>query len=191
VEVEQFDRATAVTTLQVSVDQFGFYATLVLAFLLCLVYLGVGVRVLREDPVVNRVAQFYGYSVCLVSVIALLVSVGSLAGALVEWTDPLHAGELQGYPPRSLASFETYKMDMLNPPYGGPQSEAPRYVPDDETLRRMYEAARLDRIQSITARIRRTVLTNSVIAAFALGLFVTHWRWLSGMRQMTAENGTD
>jgi hypothetical protein len=112
--------------------------------------------ILRERGAAERQA------LCVVSVIALLVSVGSLAGALLEWTDPLHAGELQGYPPRSLASFETYKMDVLNPPYGGPQTEAPRYVPDDETLRRKFEAARLDRIQSITARIRRTVLTPGV-----------------------------
>lgn len=173
------------TTLQVDSDQFGFYATLVLAFLLCLVYLGVGVRVLREDEVGSKVAQFYGYSVCLVAVIASLVSTGSVAGALLEWSDPLHAGDVVGYPQRSFASFETYKMDVLNPPYGGPQSDAPRYTPDDETLKRMYEAARTDRIQSISARVRRTVVTNSVIVLFALALFVTHWRWL---KRMTAQN---
>lgn len=171
-------------TLQVDSDQFGFYATLVLAFLLCLVYWGVGIRVLREDGLGNRVAQLYGYSVCLVAVIALLVSTGSLAGALLEWRDPLHAAEMAGYPFRSLASFETYKMDVLNPPYGGPQATAPRYTPDDDTLKRMYEAARADRIQSINARVRRTVVTNSVVILFGLGLFAVHWRWL---RRMTIE----
>jgi hypothetical protein len=173
-----------VNTLQIDSDQFAFYATLILAFLLCLVYLGVGVRVLREDAVGNKVAQFYGYSVCLVAVIALLVSIGSLAGALLEWGDPLHAADMAGYPPRSLASFETYKMDILNPPYGGGgggQSNAPRYTPDDDTLKRMYDAARTDRIQSINARVRRTVVTNSVIIFFGIALFVIHWRWLTRM----------
>lgn len=168
-------------SLQVDSDQFGFYVTLVLAFLLCLVYLGVGLRVLREDMLGTKVAQFYGYSVCLVAVIAMLVSTGSLAGALLERSDPLHAGDMAGYPPRSLASFETYKMDTLNPPYGGPQSNAPRYTPDDDTLKRMYEAARTDRIQSVSARVRRTVVTNGVIIVFGIALFVTHWRWLTRM----------
>lgn len=170
-----------VNILQADADQFGFFATLVLAFLLCLVYLGVGVRVLREDALGNKVDQFYGYSVCLVAVIALLVSIGSLAGAILERSDPLHAADMAGYPPRSLASFETYKMDILNPPYGAPQSNAPRYTPDDDALKRMYEAARIDRIQSINARVRRTVVTDSVIILAALILFVTHWRWLTRM----------
>ena len=168
-------------SLQVESDQFGFYATLVLAFLLCLVYLGVGLRVLREDSMGSKVAQFYGYSVCLVTIIAFLVSVGSLAGVLLEWGDPLHAGDLGGYPPRSLASFETYKMDILNPPYGGPQSNPPRYTPDDEALRSMFEAARTDRVQSVHARVRRTTVTNSVVILFGIALFWIHWRWLKRM----------
>ncbi|HYN07356.1 MAG TPA: hypothetical protein VES67_08205 [Vicinamibacterales bacterium] len=173
------------STLQVESDQFGFYATLVLAFLLCLVYLGIGLRVLREDSLGSKVAQFYGYSVCLVAVITLLVSTGSLAGALLEWGDPLHAGDVGGYPLRSLASFETYKMDILNPPYGGPQSTPPRYTPDDDTLRRMYEAARADRIQGVNARVRRTVVTNSVLILFGIALFRIHWRW---QKRMTIQN---
>jgi hypothetical protein len=111
----------------------------------------------------------------------LLVSVGSLAGALVEWNDPLHAVDIMGYPQRSLASFETYKMDVLNPPYGGPQSNPPRYTPDDQTLMGMYEAARTDRIQSARARVRRAVVTNGVFILFGIGLFWTNWRWLKRM----------
>ena len=145
--------------MSLQADQFGFYATLVLAFLLCLIYLGVGVRVLREDPVSGKVGQFYGYSVCLVAIIAFLVSTGSIAGAVMEWMDPLHAADDFSYPRRSLASFDTYKMDLLNPTYGGPQSDAPRYVPDDETLRRM-------------------LVTNGLTVLISIALFVTHWRWV-------------
>ncbi len=176
------------TRLQLEADQFGFYATLLLAFLLCLVYLGVGLRVLREDPVSSKIAQFYGYSVCLVAIIAFLVSVGSLAGALIEWGDPLHAGDFGGYPPRSLASFETYKMDLLNPPYGGPQTSSPRYTPDDEELRRMYEAARTDRVQSVRARVRRAAVTNGLIILFSAALFGTHWRWI---KHVTSNQGRE
>jgi heme O synthase-like polyprenyltransferase len=72
----------------VGIEQFGFYLTLVLALLFCLVYLAVGLRVLREDSMGNKVAQFYGYSVCLVAIISTMVSIGSLAGALMECGGP-------------------------------------------------------------------------------------------------------
>jgi hypothetical protein len=159
-------------------DQFNLYATLLLAFFVCLVYLGVGMRVLREDPMSNKVVHFYGYSVCLIAVVSFLVSVSALAGAVVEWSDPLHSIDVTGYPQRSLASFDTYKMDLLNPPYGGPQSNAPRYVPDDDTLRRMYDAAMADRIRSVRLRLRRALVGDGLIALLAAGLFVGHWNWV-------------
>lgn len=168
--------------MQLEADQFGFYATLLLAFLLCLVYLAVGLRVLREDSMGSKVAQFYGYSVCLVAIIAFLVSVASVAGAAVEWSDPLHVSDFGGYPQRSLASFETYKMDLLNPPYGGPQSNTPRYTPDDETLRRMYEAAISDRVQTVKARVRRIAVTNGLVMMLSAALFGGHWRWIRRLR---------
>ena|SRR5438876_8273129 len=164
--------------MQLLADQFDFYATLLFAFFICLVYLGVGLRVLREDSMGSKVAQFYGYSVCLVAVIAFLVSVGTLAGALVEWSDPLHASQYAGYPQRSLASFETYKMDVLNPQYAGPQSSAPRYTPEDETLRGMFEAARADRIQGIRLQLRRALVSNGLIIVLSAALFAIHWGWL-------------
>ena len=163
---------------EMQVDQFNLYATLVLAFFVSLVYLGVGIRVLREGPMSSNVTQFYGYSVCFVAVIAVLVSVGGLGGVIVEWSDPLHAAEFGGFPQRSLASFEAYKMDVLNPPYGGPQSTGLRYVPDDDTLRRMYEAAKTDRLQSVRLRLRRSVVSNGLTMVMGVVLFAIHWRWL-------------
>ena len=164
---------------EMQLDQFNLYVMLMLAFFVALVYLGVGIRVLREAPMNNSVTQFYGYSVCLVAVIAVLVATGGLAGAVVEWTDPLHAGEFLGFAQqRSLASFETYKMDILNPPFGGPQPTELRYAPDDETMRRMYEAARFDRIQSVRLRLRRSVVSNGLTVVFGVALFAVHWRWL-------------
>ena len=69
-------------------------------------------------------------------------------------------------------------MDVLNPPYGGPQSNALRYIPDDDTLRRMYETATADRVQSVRLRLRRALVSNGLIAALGAALFVIHWGWL-------------
>ena len=64
------------------------------------------------------VAQIYGYTVCLVAVITLLVTITTLVNAVFDLQDPLHADSkfqgLQGSP--SLASFENYKMDVLKSP---------------------------------------------------------------------------
>ena len=175
------------TRLQVGTEPSWSSLVLVLALLPCLVYLGVGLRVLREEPMgKNRVAQFYGYSVCLVAVIGLLGSTGALAGALLQWSDPLHVVEVNmPYPPRSLASFETYKMDVLNPPYGGPQPRELQYVPDDPTLRRMYEAARAERLAGGGATIRQAVVTNTIVLLLCLVLFWIHWRWLRKLATTT------
>ena len=65
------------------------------------------------------------------------------------------------------------------------QSNPQRYTPDDDALRRMYEVARADRIQGVKARVRRTVVTNSVVILFGAVLFGIHWRWL---KRMTVQN---
>jgi len=38
----------------------------------------------------------------------------------------------------------------------------------------MYEAARTDRIQSVGARVRRTVVTDSVVMLVGMALFWIH-----------------
>ena len=43
-----------------------------------------------EKP--KLVAQIYGYLVCLVTVITLLISITSLINSVIDMGDPLHAG---------------------------------------------------------------------------------------------------
>jgi hypothetical protein len=46
----------------------------------------------------------------------------------------------------SLAYFENYKMDILKTSKGDDQKPGSSWIPDDQTLKAMYEAARVDRI---------------------------------------------
>jgi hypothetical protein len=97
-----------------------------------------------EKP--HRVAQFYGYTVCLVTVITFLISVTSLVNAIIDLGDPIHAGpsfSMEKAP--SLASFENYKMDVLKAPQKEGETSKGAYVPDEQTLRAMYEAAKTDK----------------------------------------------
>ena len=125
----------------------------------------------------HRIAQLYGYAVCLVSVITFLISVSSLVGAVFSLSDPLHAQRF-GYRQPSLASFENYKMDVLRSQQEGQESSAPGYVPDDETLRSMYKAARDERIQSVKLQARRTITVDSLLIIVCFTLFAFHWLWI-------------
>ena len=123
----------------------------------------------------HKIAQLYGYAVCLVAVITFLISLTSMVGALFDLSDPLHAGWYQG---PNLASFETYKMDSLRSPSQGDGQSTPGYVPDDETLRTMYETAKADRIQRVGFQSRRTLTTQGLLVIVCVTLFVGHWVWI-------------
>lgn len=67
-------------------------ATGLLLFLPGLIWLLLGLYLtLRESPVdkPNRVAQFYGYTVCLIALILVLTSVSSLLDNAFERANPL------------------------------------------------------------------------------------------------------
>jgi len=128
----------------------------------------------------NRIPQIYGYAVCLVTVVTFLISVTTLVNAVIDLGDPLHAeGGFRGGP--SLASFENYKMDVLK----SPQAEL-AYVPDDQTLSAMYEAARDDRIQSVKHRILRSIIVTSMLIILCVVFFSTHWRWMRRLAKAEA-----
>jgi hypothetical protein len=122
-------------------------------------------------------AQIYGYAVCLTAVITFLISVTTLVNAILDLGDPLHAGWTHPEAP-SLASFENYKMDILR---SMPASEADgqaSYVPDDETLKGMYEAAKDDKILSSRHDATRNVMIGGILMVVCVILFITHWRWM-------------
>jgi hypothetical protein len=158
-----------------------FTLSLIAAFIGLLIYLGFGARLLAGGGMEkqSRIAQFYGYSVCLVAVVAFLFSLASLVSGLFDLSDPLHVSEGLAYPlSKNLTSFESYKMDILNPPYGGQNAPKSNYIPDDATLRRMYEAAKADKISTVRFRALRSIASDVIIILAAATLFALHWRWV-------------
>lgn len=135
----------------------------------------------------NKIAQLYGYAVCLVAVITFLISMASLVGAIFNLSDPLHSrGMGFGYGQPSLASFENYKMDVLKSPQEGQQLSAAAYVPDDEIFRAMYEAAKADRIQSVRLESHRSITVDSLLIVVCILLFVFHWFWIRRLARREA-----
>lgn len=119
------------------------------------------------------VAHIYGYAVCLITVIILFISMTNLTNAIIDSGDPLHVVSYGREKMPSLASFENYKMDILK----SPEKES-AYVPDDQTLRAMYEASKANKIQSVQHRTRRSIIVNSILIVLCVVFFSTHWIWM-------------
>jgi hypothetical protein len=120
--------------------------------------------------------QIYAYTICVVAVITFLVSVTSLVNAVMDLQDPLHAGWIAPGSP-SLASFENYKMDILKSTPKGDESNQEVYVPDDKTLRAMYEAARADKIRTVQHQSDKSIMVSGLLIVICAVLFMIHWRW--------------
>jgi len=127
-------------------------------------------------------AQIYGYAVCLVAVITFLISITTLVNAIIDLGDPLHSGYTHPGSP-SLASFENYKMDMLKTIQQGDASTTASYIPDDETLRAMFEAAKNDKIQSTRHQSTKNMMIGGLLMIICIILFITHWRWMQKIAQ--------
>ena len=128
-------------------------------------------------------AQIYGYTVCVVAVIAFLISVTTLVNAIIDLQDPIHGGIWFTQGP-SMASFENYKMDILKSLQKGDESLKASYIPDDQTLRAMYEAARADKIQSVKHQSNKSIIVGSLLIFICVILFLTHWRWVRKLNKL-------
>ncbi len=124
----------------------------------------------------NRVAQLYGYTVCLVAVIVALSSTASLLSAAIDRANPLQADYSYG---ASLSSFEayraTYQRDRMS--IGGVEPTRLDTLAES-VLRVRYEALVGDRRAATAYRTSKTFVGSGVMIALALALFGWHWRWL-------------
>lgn len=130
-----------------------------------------------EKP--HRMAQVYGYIVCLVAVITFIICLANIIPSIIDLGDPLHSANMfnpQGSP--SLASFEIYKMDILKSASKEETAEKGNYVPDDATLKIMYEAAKSDKIQTSLHVARRSIIVNGLVMLASIVLFTSHWFWM-------------
>ena len=134
------------------------------------------------DRINSRIAQVYGYAVCFITVIVILISIKSVTDAIIDLTDPIRA-DAGGYSRtgRSLANFEVYKLDARRDPRTPVPAGVAQAKPDtlsDAELRRLYDAEREQAIGNVRFRAMRTLIGSGLLIAVAVILFVIHWRWL-------------
>ena len=134
------------------------------------------------DRMNSRIAQVYGYAVCFITVIVMLIAIKGLVDAAFDLSDPIRAeGGRMG---RSLTNFEVYKMDARRQ---GPTRDAAGPVAQqastdstmsDAYLKRMYEAERETAAGNARFRATRSLVGNLLLIILAGTLFGIHWRWL-------------
>jgi hypothetical protein len=124
----------------------------------------------------NRVAQLYGYTVCLVAVVTVLIALPNLIDNVFKLSDPLRSDGI--YEP-ILSSFDAYQATWERGRGFTVQEGTPSVAPPSEAdLRQRYEALRVDRIATKRFEASRSLVTSTLVLLVALGLFVAHWRWL-------------
>jgi hypothetical protein len=131
----------------------------------------------------SRIAQLYGYAVCLIAVVTFLIGVGNLADAAIERANPLLADGRYSRADGSLTSFEAYRASAgamrAVPTRVGPDG---REIPPDtlttEQLRARYEALRADQLARVSFGTAQRLVKHGLLVAIAIALFLGHRRWL-------------
>jgi hypothetical protein len=169
----------------VSTPYMLFLLPLLIAAVPLVLWIGFASTLARKDAVdrPNRIAQWYGYSVCLVAVVVLLITVTGIVNSLFTLANPLQGENDYGGP--ALSSFEAYQATHHRSPYLDPtEREALRRTPPTEAeLRARYQALRDDRIERNRYGAQRSLVSAGLLSLFAAALFLFHWRWL---RRLTA-----
>ena len=117
----------------------------------------------------RNIIQVYAIIVNVVAVITFIIAATSFIAALIDRSDPLYGG----YSQIDLSSFEKYKMDVLKS-----TTKEDAFIPSDEEIRGMYDAAKTDRINKVMHESFRTLVVSGVILVVSLLLFGFHW-WLA------------
>lgn len=138
----------------------------------------------------NRVAQLYGYAVCLIAVIVFLISANSLVENAFTLANPLRGAGNRFGPEPAISSFEAYRAtatreNRLNPSVSGSATVAP----PDSVLRARYEVLRADRIDQARFDAERSLTTSGLLLLLCIVLFVLHWRWLRAAAPPATDRG--
>ena len=132
------------------------------------------------------IPQIYGYTVCLVAVITMLIASGGVIDGLFDSGRPEMSREVD----HSLRTFETYKENRIEraraayprPPEPArpvtPVVAAEPSLPPDSILRRAYAEERKSQIDRARYHANKRVVTSVFLLVLAVGLFLIHWRWL-------------
>lgn len=138
-------------------------------------------------PVSSRIAQIYGYAVCLIAVVTLIFAGSAFVDSTFDRASPLQSNDYRYGPyDAALTSFEAFRATyprggepgMRPMPVGTTGDAAPQDTLTTAELRARYEALRSERIARVEFGATRSMVKNGFLLLLAIGLFITHWLWV-------------
>lgn len=119
----------------------------------------------------KTVGQIYAYIVCLISIVATIVTIGVILNAIFDYTKPTNSNSFRfSNNGRDLTSFETYKATGVTD-----KNTTTTQISDAE-LRVAYQDARTSQIDTVKYEAVKAIVTSGLVLLVALGLFWSHWR---------------
>lgn len=133
------------------------------------------------------IPQLYGYTVCLIAVITILISLRNLVSNTFEFAEPAMSREVTGeFSGRSLEACKQRWMRTVASPGQERAATTPiAKIPSDSALMVLCAEERTDRIAAVRYRALRSLITSALMLLVAGILFGVHWRWLRGSRTAT------
>lgn len=132
----------------------------------------------------QKIIQVYAVIICVIAVITILISLSSLVSSYIDKSDPLAVTIYSNSNQASLASYENFKMDILKS-----TQKDQAYIPDDQTLHKMYDEAKSAKIKMVEHRANRDITVSAIIMVIALILFGSHI-WLIKKMKIIDEQKT-
>lgn len=114
----------------------------------------------------RKVIQVYALIVAIVAIITFIICTAILVSAIIDRSDPIYSG----YSQTDLSSFENYKMQVMKS-----IEKDQAYIPDDQAIKQMYEAAKDEKINKALHNTKRNIIVTSLLIIFCIILFFTHW----------------
>jgi hypothetical protein len=139
------------------------------------------------NPHSSRIAQIYGYAVCLIAIVTLLIVGSSFVDAAFDLASPLRSQSYRYGPwDGNLTSFETFRATYqrdrvamtVAPGPDGPVPVQPTDTLTTAQLRERYELLRAERLASVRYGAAQQLVKNGLMILLAIVLFATHWRWV-------------
>ncbi|MCD6090806.1 MAG: hypothetical protein J7J72_04860 [Bacteroidales bacterium] len=127
-----------------------------------------------EKP--NKIPQIYGYTICVIAVIAFLISLTNFINAYIDKGDLLYASSYNRN--ENLASYEIYKMSLLKEANSGNEAVSNKYIPDNTEIKAMYKAAINQKISAASHQNKRALIVSGILGLLSLILFITHLYWV-------------
>ncbi len=117
----------------------------------------------------QKIIQVYAVIICVIAVITILITLSSLVSSYIDKSDALAVTIYSNSNQASLASYENFKMDILKS-----TQKDQAYIPDDQTLHKMYDEAKSAKIKMVEHRANRDITVSAIIMVIALILFGSH-----------------